>query len=144
MSTNSLTPQERLALSRKAIFKHMNRHHRDHGLEMDRDADTSDSAEPFKHGRLGALRQAIRVWWFRHPASSAVELARPLLGDYARVHPFRLLGMAAAVGATAVLVRPWRMMSVGGLLAAAVKSSGLSGILFSLLTNGSQNNQDTP
>lgn len=147
MSTTPLTPQERLALSRKAIFKHMNRHERDHGDESDLHAQESSARAPSKRGPLGALTQAVRVWWFRHPASSAVELARPLLDDYARAHPFKLLGASAGLGAAAVLVRPWRMVSIGGLLVAAIKSSGLSGVLFSLLTNRSepsQNNQDLP
>ena len=148
MSTSPLTPQERLALSRKAIFKHMNRHEREHGDEGDLESNESAVRKPSKRGTLGVLTQAIRVWWFRHPASSAVELARPLLGDYARAHPFKLLGAAAGLGAAAVLVRPWRMVSIGGLLVAAVKSSGLSGVLFSLLTNRSdvshndENNQN--
>lgn len=144
MSTNPLSPQERLALTRKAIFKHMNRRHRDDEFEMDREPDLGDNGEPTQRSRTSALMQAVRTWWFRHPASSAVELARPLLDDYAKVHPFKLLGVAAGAGAAAALVRPWRMVSVGGLLLAAIKSSGLAGVLLSLLTNPSQNNQDTP
>lgn len=146
-TTTTLTPQERLALSRRAIVKHMNRRHRDHELEMGYDPDDADDSGSSQRGALGAMKQAIRGWWHRHPASSAVELARPLLGDYAKVHPFKLLGAAAGIGAVAVLVRPWRMVSVGGLLLATIKSSGLSSVLLSLLTNRSQpsqNNQATP
>ncbi|MEO7400592.1 MAG: hypothetical protein ABIV07_07465 [Polaromonas sp.] len=144
---STLTPQDRLALSRKAIVKHMNRHHRDHALETGYEADEADRSESFRRGPWNALKQAVRAWWFRHPASSALELARPLLDDYARAHPFKLLGAAAGVGAAAALIRPWRMVSVGGLLLAAVKSSGLSGALLSLLTSRSQtsrNHQEAP
>ena len=137
-------------LSRRAIVKHMNRHHRhhrDHALEMGYEPDDADDSGSSQRGALGAMKHAIRAWWHRHPASSAVELARPILGDYARVHPFKLLGAAAGIGAAAVLVRPWRMISVGGLLLATIKSSGLSSVLLSLLTNRSQpsqTNQATP
>ena len=144
MPTIPLSPQERLALSRQAIYKHMNRSHRDDELEIDRESDPSDNAGLFRGGTTSALMRAVRVWWFRHPASSAVELARPLLNDYAKVHPFKLLGVAAGAGAAAVLMRPWRMVSVGGLLLAGIKSSGLASVLLSLLTNPSQNNQDIP
>ena len=146
-TTTTLTPQERLALSRRAIVKHMHRRHRDHELEMGYDPDDADDSGSSQRGALGAMKRAIWGWWHRHPASSAVELARPLLGDYAKVHPFKLLGAAAGIGAVAVLVRPWRMVSVGGLLLATIKSSGLSSVLLSLLTNRSQpsqNNQATP
>ena len=141
MPTTPLTPQERLALSRKAIFKYMNRHERDHGDDSDQDSYEASRPTPSKRGPLGLFSQAVRVWWFRHPVSSAVELARPLLDDSARAHPFKLLGAAAGLGATAVLIRPWRMVSIGGLLLAAVKSSGLSGVLFSLLTHRSELSQ---
>ncbi len=146
MSITALTPQERLALTRKAIVRHMNRHHRDHEFEVGHETSGADGTDAVRPGLISALQQAIRVWWYRQPASSVVELVRPLLGDYARVHPFKLLGTAAAVGAATALVRPWRRVSVGGLLLTAVKSSGLAGVLLSLLTSratSSQNNQES-
>ena len=106
----------------------------------------ADATGPVRPGLFSALQQAVRVWWYRQPASSVVELARPLLGDYARVHPFKLLGTAAVVGAATALVRPWRRVSAGGLLLTAVKSSGLVGVLLSLLTSRAtspKNNQES-
>ena len=135
MTILALTPQERLALTRKAIVRHMNRNHRDHEFETGHETSEADAKGTARPGLISALQQAIRVWWYRQPASSVVELARPLLGDYARVHPFKLLGTAAAVGAATALVRPWRRISAGGLLLTAVKSSGLAGVLLSLLTS---------
>ena len=146
MSTTVLTPQDRLALTRKAIVRHMNRNHREHAFEMGQEASQANGASSVRPGLISALKQAVRVWWYRHPASSVVELARPLLGDYARIHPFKLLGTAAAVGAATALIRPWRRVSIGGLLLTAVKSSGLARVLLSLLTSrvtSSQNNQET-
>lgn len=135
-----LTPQERLAISRKAIVRHMNRHHRDVEERFDSDSDAvnevagPDAAYP-EHGVLSRIKYAARMWWHRHPASAAVELARPLLDDYARAHPFNLLGISVAAGAALVVVRPWRMISASALVVAAVKSSGLSNTLFTMLSS---------
>ncbi len=131
-----LTPQERLAISRKAIVKHMNRHHQEADELNDDDDyfDDSGKSPSSSYGTLNIIRRALRVWWHRHPASAAIELASPLLSDYAGVHPFKLLGISAGAGAAIVVLRPWRMVSVGGLLVAAVKSSGLSNVLLSMLS----------
>lgn len=144
-----LSPQERLAISRKAIINHMNRrgHHNNASANISGYADDAAPADPVLQGMQSRLKQAVRSWWYHHPASVAVELVRPLLGDYASAHPFKLLALSAGVGAAAVLVRPWRMVSVGSLALAGLKSSGLSGIVLSLLTNrsfSSQNNEETP
>ena len=135
-----LTPQERLAISRKAIVRHMNRHHRDIEERFDSDIDavngpTTSGVASSEHSVLGRIRHAARMWWHRHPASAAVELARPLLNDYARAHPFNLVGISIAAGAALVVVRPWRMISASTLVVAAVKSSGLSNTLFSMLSS---------
>lgn len=129
------TPQERLAISRKAIVKHMNRHHRE--IENGNDDDVVDSDAPVSasQGTLSIVKNAVRVWWHRNPASAAAELAHPILSSYASAHPFKLLGISAIIGAAAVVTRPWRMVSVGTLLVAAVKSSGLTNALLSMLTS---------
>lgn len=142
-----LTPQERLAISRKAIVRHMNRHHRDveERIDIDTDESNRDSSEIKSSGQnmLGKIKYAARMWWHRHPASAAVELASPLLDDYASVHPFKLLGISAAAGAALVIVRPWRMMSASALLVAAVKSSGLSNTLFTMLSSFTRSSSNT-
>jgi hypothetical protein len=130
-----LTPQERLAISRKAIVKHMNRHHREIENQNGDDVVDSDAPRSASHGTLNIIKNAVRVWWHRNPASAAAELAHPLLSNYASAHPFKLLGISAVVGATAVVIRPWRMVSVGTLLVSAVKSSGLTSALLSMLTS---------
>lgn len=134
-SSNELTPQERLAISRKAIVRHMNRHRREIEDDLDDDMGQADEAHPVSHeGALSKIKYAARVWWHRHPASAAAELARPFLNDYARVHPFKLLGAAAVAGAAIAVIRPWRMVSASALLVAAVKSSGLTNTLISMLS----------
>ena len=134
-SLTELTPQERLAISRKAIVKHMNRYHRENEDRNDDDFDDSDESPSAPHGTLSIIKHAVRVWWHRHPANAAVDLARPLLSDYASAHPFKLLGISAGVGAAVVVIRPWHAVSVGGLLVAAVKASGLSSALISMLSS---------
>ena len=142
-SSIELTPQERLAISRRAIVRHMNRHHREVETLGDDGFDDSDKSRPDSHGTLGIIKHAVRVWWHRNPASAAVELAGPLLGDYARAHPFRLIGLSAGIGAAVVVIRPWRMVSLGTLLAAAVKSSGLTSALISMLSSVTHNPENT-
>lgn len=133
-----LTPQERLASTRKAIVRHMNRHHRDTEGKFDHNVDEANGNKPgivSEHGSLSRIRNAARMWWHRHPASAAVELASPLLDDYAKAHPFKLLGVSVAAGAAFVLVKPWRMISASTLLIAAVKSSGLSNTLATMMSS---------
>ena len=134
-----LTPQERLAISRRAIVRHMNRHHRDVEDRFDGQADVPNGngskMVSLKQGIFSKITYAARMWWHRHPASAAVELANPLLSEYARVHPFKLLGISVAAGAALVVVRPWRMVSASTLLVAAIKSSGLSNTLLTMLSS---------
>jgi hypothetical protein len=85
-------------------------------------------------GWFGSARHALGTWWRHHPAHMAVELATPALGAYAEKRPFTLLGIAAVVGAVVVVTRPWRLISVTGLLVAVAKSSQLSGLLMSALS----------
>jgi hypothetical protein len=85
-------------------------------------------------GWFGSMRHALGTWWRHHPAHMAVELATPALSVYAQKRPFRYLGIAVAVGAVVALTRPWRLISVTGLLVAVVKSSQLSGLVMSALS----------
>lgn len=139
-STTEFSPQERLAITRKAIVRHMNRDHR-----VDSSDESSNQGSENQQGRRGILggldnaRHAALVWWDRHPASAALELARPLMNDYAMSHPFKLLGLSAFLGCIIVFLKPWRMMSFGNWLVAAVKSSGLTSAIISLLTSPKRN-----
>jgi hypothetical protein len=63
-----------------------------------------------------------------------LELATPALSAFADKKPLQFLGIAAAVGAVVVIARPWRLISVTGLLVAIAKSSQLSTILLSALS----------
>lgn len=126
-----LTPQERLAISRKALLRHMSRRRPAYEEPSLADLEAQEPQPgPAPGGAWSLVKYAVRNWWQRHPASAVAELARPLLDDYAHDHPFKLLGFSAGAGAAIVVLRPWRMVSVGVLLA-ALKSSGLSAALLS-------------
>jgi hypothetical protein len=140
------TPQERLASSRKAIVRHMSREKLDHE-ENPGNAEArpeNDPARFLERGTWSILKHALGSWWRHHPVSVAVDIARPVVGRYAEEKPLQLLGIAAAAGAAAVVLRPWRLVSLGGLLVAALKSSELSGTLLSMLSGAPHKPEKTP
>ncbi len=131
-----LTPQERLAASRKAIVKCMTRDEKtlsgaDEQYEIGDESGLTSNASSFWPS---AVARAVRTWWRHHPASMAVDVAKPVVRRYAKGHPFKLLGVAAVAGAAIVLVRPWRLLSLGGILLAAVKSAAVPSVLMSLFS----------
>ena len=134
-----MTPQERLAISRRAILQCMTQSGRDGGEPLQGDAADSagESCSPRRPGSLSRLWRALRrttaVWWRNHPAHLAVEVAQPVLGQYARSHPLTLLGVAAALGAMVMLARPWRLIPVTGLLMTALKSKAFTHFVVSAL-----------
>ena len=128
--SSELSARERLALSRQAIVRQMNH-------ESAEPAPSDGSARPEIDASASTWdlgRQVVRAWWRNHPANLALDVARPVIGSYAERHPFQLLGISAGLGAAVVLMRPWRLMSLTGVLMAAVKSPQLSGVISSLLS----------
>ena len=134
------SPQERLAISRRAIVRHMNRDSKSRGDPDNPNPDQTEeqSSSAGSSGTWAVVKHAIQAWWHHHPVSVAFDLARPAIGHYAEDKPFKLLGLAAGVGAAAVLFRPWRLVSLGGVLLAALKSSELSGALHALMSSSRQ------
>lgn len=132
---------DRLARTRLAILDQL-RNDRPQGgksqrrREREPAADKEPEGEPEDggDGRFGALRRAVSAWWRHHPAHLGLELATPALSAYAGRKPLQFLGIAAAVGALVVIARPWRLISVTGLLVAIAKSSQLSSVLLSALS----------
>lgn len=135
-SVLELTPQERLAISRKAIVRHMTRHDRQQQQSGEDAAGNvaGEGPEGSRDSTWALVKRTTRTWWKNHPANIALDFATPVVGDYARKHPFRVLGIAAGVGALAVAIKPWRLVSLGGLLLATVKSSDLTSVVLSMLT----------
>lgn len=123
-----LTAKQRLAISRYAITKHMTRG-RVHQLS-DEDDEAELLAPPT--GLWSKVQFLARSWWRNHPANYAVQIVRPSLDDYAAKEPFKLVGIAAAVGAVAVLIRPWRALPMTALVLAPLKSSGFTSTAMAL------------
>ena len=132
--------QARLAASRKTLIRYMS--HRD----LREEQDLPEGSQGLGHGqapeaRLGNERsgtwhiftQAVSAWWQHHPAHMAVDIGRPFLNNYARNKPLQLLGIAAGLGVAAVLLKPWRLVSITGLAVAAIRSAKLSTTLLSLI-----------
>lgn len=82
--------------------------------------------------------RAVRGWWHRHPASTVTALAEPVITQYAHRKPLQLLGIAAAIGAAAVVIRPWRLVSMTALLAAGLRASDIASAATALLTASRQ------
>lgn len=87
-------------------------------------------------GAWSLIRDVGGAWWHHHPARMALSLVEPVLGAYGRVHPVRVLGVAAGTGAAIVLLRVWRVLPVTGLLIASLRSSQLPSLAASLVAAG--------
>lgn len=151
--SSRLSPQEQLAASRKALVRHMTRDARTQYSDAadtssssvqeevsERVLDKDSSSTGFSAGTLRMLKRGLRSWWRHHPANFAVSVVQPLLGRYASQSPFRLLVISAGVGAALVVIKPWRLVSMGGLALATLKSSEFSGLLMSMLSSQPDDN----
>lgn len=142
MDKKDLTPQQRLAASRKAIVRYMT-HDEGHGVDAHHPADGQSGVDglegygdtPAPAGAWSSIKHTARVWWQHHPAQLALNLAKPALGRYAEEKPLQLLGLAAGAGAAMVVLRPWRLISVTGILFAALKASDMPVLLMSILSS---------
>lgn len=140
---------DKLAQTRLAIIAHLQRRERRYeprGAERYEDpqegAQQEDKAARQRAGS-GARRSparwlhhaqyVARSWWRHHPASMGLDLVTPALSSYAARKPLQYLGIAAAIGAVLMVARPWRLISVTGLIVAIVKSSQLSGLVMSAM-----------
>lgn len=134
---------DKLARTRLAIIAHVQRHEHRRGRGEDRDerepgSDDRDWGQA-RHaagvgGWFASLKRAAGTWWRHHPAHAGLELVTPVLSDYAARKPLQYLGIAALIGAGLVVARPWRLISVTGLLVALVKSSQLSSMVLSAIS----------
>ena len=139
---------DRLERSRLAILEHIHRkEERRH--QASRADDQPSVGERMDRARAAGgggawfeqARDALESWWRYHPAHVALDVARPALAAYARRKPGQYVGIAAAAGAALLLLRPWRLVSVTGVLFALLKSPQLAGLVLSALSS-SQNPRD--
>jgi len=137
---------KKLELTRLAILEHLHpqqRPDRPAGTgnagaiqEFDAQGNRRPTRPSMRRGKgwFGRLSYAGGTWWRHHPAHLVLELATPTLENYARRKPFQYLGLAAAAGALLLLARPWKLISLTGILVALFKSSQLSSLLMSALS----------
>lgn len=111
---------QRLARTRLAILEYLQQ--RQHGSARSAGGDS-----PPPHAQRH---------WQRPQAPLLVRLVTPLLAHWGRRHPMALLGIGVAAGVLLVLARPWRLVSVTGLLLAALKSPHLASLAMNLLASG--------
>lgn len=94
-------------------------------------------------GWFAVAKHSARAWWEFHPVRVVGVVAEPVLAEYARQRPLKLVGIAAGLGALVVVTRPWRLVSLGSLAVAALKSSQVSNFALTFLSNR-KNNRKTP
>lgn len=148
----SESAKRRLENSRRALRQNMMRNHTTSYRQTVGESETStdpagayaSSAEAAAaagaasegvKGLWRTLRRTAKAWWRSHPAYMAVEVGQPLLEKYAAANPIKLLAISAAIGGAVVLAKPWRLISVTGLLIAALRSTQVSGLVASLLSH---------
>jgi hypothetical protein len=143
---------DRLDRSRLAIIEHLHnkeqrrrgRPDHDNGPEHQGESTWESHRRAHKPGAGGwieTLRDVVRDWWKYHPGNMALEIARPALGAYARRKPVQYLGLAALAGAGLFLLRPWKLISVTGVLLAVAKSPQVAALIMQAMSS-SQNPQD--
>lgn len=137
---------DKLVQTRLAIIAYVqHREHRSGGGAAGPESDAADAQsdwgqdlEDEPHGRVRGwfhrLKRAGRAWWRQHPAHAGLELVTPMLSDYAGRKPVTFLGISALAGAALAVARPWRLISVTGLLVALLKSSPLSSMVLSAMS----------
>jgi hypothetical protein len=136
---------EKLARTRQALLAQMARRQRRHdpheetaaGFVPDDDAmarEEEDDAQDYGAGWFGHMRRAVRTWWRYHPAHMVVDLASPLMRNYARRRPVQLVAISAAAGAALMFARPWKLISLTTLAVAVLKSSQLSNLLMAAMS----------
>ncbi|MDI1237954.1 MAG: hypothetical protein PSV26_10780 [Polaromonas sp.] len=131
-----LSPRERLAMTRQALVRQMN-----HDTSTAIEQGGSDVEIDASASTWSLVKQTALSWWQGHPASLALDFAQPRMQRFAQEQPLKLLGISAGLGAATVLLRPWRLVSLTGLVFAALKSSEVTGLASSLLASRSRNDR---
>lgn len=135
-NNTALSPRERLDQSRQAIVRQMG-HDTAVAVGHGGSADEIDASA----STWSLVKQTATSWWHGHPASLALDFARPRMQRFAQEQPLKLLAISAGLGAATVLFRPWRLISLTGLVFAALKSSEVTGLASSLLAGGTRNDR---
>jgi ElaB/YqjD/DUF883 family membrane-anchored ribosome-binding protein len=79
-------------------------------------AATAESAAQLKpEERLNLSRSAIVGHMQKD--NSILHILKPVVSSYAESNPIKTLGIAAVIGAAIVVLKPWRLITIGSLLA---------------------------
>jgi len=146
---------DRLERSRLAILEHVHRKERrrlgqapeQNGQEHAGEGTWESHRRAHRPGAGGwieTLRDVVRDWWKYHPAHMAVEIARPALASYARQKPVRYLGFAALAGAALFFMRPWKLISVTGIVVALAKSPQVAALVMQAMSSSQNPRDDEP
>ena len=139
--------KQRLVLSRLKLVKHMlgdadSRSNESIFNGKNHDINNTDSKQLLvQSGTWQAIKLSLSSWWRHHPANIVLAITTPLLHRYANRKPFQLLMISAGVGVIVALSKPWRLVSVGSLALAALKSSEFSSFVASMLTSEEEASQ---
>jgi hypothetical protein len=96
--------------------------------------EAAQSAAASGGGWFGRVKRAAKSYWRHHPARMGLQLAEPVLASYARKQPVAYVSIAAGAGAILLIARPWRLISVTGVLVALAKSPQLAGVVMSTMS----------
>jgi len=136
---------DRLDRTRLALIEHVHRKERKpQRAQAQGDVGEHEDAEQWEAaeaaaasgggGWMSRISRAAKSYWRHHPARMGVQMATPVLSAYARKQPLAYVSISAAAGAALTFARPWRLISVTGLVVAVLKSSQLSSLLMSALS----------
>ena len=101
--------------------------------ELDRSANRNKNVDTIDW--MGLVRAGASTWWRDHPLHVAATVLKPVVSDYVRRKPVKMLAIAAASGAALVIVRPWRIASLTALGVSLVRSSNLPVMAASLVAS---------
>ena len=138
------TAAERLQASREALQAWIRATY--HPQQADTRAPHHQADDTRDPGWLGMLADSIsdvpmatvavrwlKRWWARHPLRSTAEFAgvaaEELIGPAARKHPWLVLAAAAAAGALAARLRPWRWVSKDAVVSSLLPTVSVASIL---------------
>jgi hypothetical protein len=93
-------------------------------------------------GWFSRVGRAAKSYWRHHPARVGVQMATPVLSHFARGRPLAYVGIAALAGAVFMVARPWRLISVTGVLVALAKSPQLAGVVMSAMQGSDYDDEE--
>jgi hypothetical protein len=144
---------DRLARTRLALIEHVHRKEvRPGRAQAMRARGEKEDGEQWEAAQAAAasgggnwfsrIGRAAKSYWRHHPARMGLQVATPLLSQFARRKPVAYVGIAVVAGAVLMVARPWRLVSVTGVLVALAKSPQLAGVVMSAMSGGDFDSED--